>query len=241
MFGTLTFAEEGKKLGMQAIIGCEMYACDDYTNKAGRDDTDHLILLCKNKKGYKNLVKLDSVAYVDGFYYKPRIDYKHFAGTFRRVICLSACLAGRVAKLLLRNDYEGAKKFALSMKEIFGEDFYLEIQDHGLEEQKYINPMIVKLSKETGIKLVATNDVHYAEREDAEIQDVVMCISTKKTMDDPNRMKMNSDQMYMKSPEEMAAVFPDLPEALETTLEIAAKCAGGRGVRSEREMRTRPR
>ncbi len=225
MFGTLTFAEEGKKLGMQAIIGCEMYACDDYRNKAGRDETDHLILLCKNKKGYKNLIKLDSIAYVDGFYYKPRIDYTLLKQHSEGLVCLSACLAGRVAKLLLRNDYEGAKKFALSMKEVFGEDFYLEIQDHGLEEQKYINPMLIRLSKETGIKLVATNDVHYAERADAEIQDVVMCISTKKTMDDPNRMKMNSDQMYMKSAEEMAAVFPDLPDALATTLEIAEKCA----------------
>ncbi len=225
MFGTLTFAEEGKKLGMQAIIGCEMYACDDYMNKAGRDETDHLILLCKNKKGYKNLIKLDSIAYVDGFYYKPRIDYTLLKQHSEGLVCLSACLAGRVAKLLLRNDYEGAKKFALSMKEVFGEDFYLEIQDHGLEEQKYINPMLIRLSKETGIKLVATNDVHYAERADAEIQDVVMCISTKKTMDDPNRMKMNSDQMYMKSAEEMAAVFPDLPDALATTLEIAEKCA----------------
>lgn len=225
MFGTLTFAEEGKKLGMQAIIGCEMYACDDYKNKAGRDETDHLILLCKNKKGYKNLVKLDSIAYVDGFYYKPRIDYNLLKEHSEGLVCLSACLAGRVAKLLLKNNYEGAKKFALSMKDIFGEDFYLEIQDHGLAEQKYINPMLVKLSRETGIKLVATNDVHYAERQDAEIQDVVMCISTKKTMDDPNRMKMNTDQMYMKSPEEMAAVFPELPEALANTLEIAEKCA----------------
>ena len=125
MFGTLTFAEEGKKLGMQAIIGCEMYACDDYKNKAGRDETDHLILLCKNKKGYKNLVKLDSIAYVDGFYYKPRIDYNLLKEHSEGLVCLSACLAGRVAKRLLRNDYEGAMKFALSMKEIFGEDFYL--------------------------------------------------------------------------------------------------------------------
>ena len=225
MFGTLTFAEEAKKLGMQAIIGCEMYACDDYKNKAGRDETDHLILLCKNKKGYKNLVKLDSIAYVDGFYYKPRIDYNLLKEHSEGLVCLSACLAGRVAKRLLRNDYEGAKKFALSMRDIFGDDFYLEIQDHGLEEQKYINPMLIRLSKETGIKLVATNDVHYAERSDAEIQDVVMCISMKKTMDDPNRMKMTTDQMYMKSPEEMAATFPNLPEALATTLEIAAKCA----------------
>lgn len=225
MFGTLYFAEEAKKNGIQAIIGCEMYACDDYRNKQGRDETDHLILLCKNKKGYKNLVKLDSIAYVDGFYYRPRIDYNLLKQHSEGLVCLSACLAGRVAKRLLRNDYEGAKKTALSLKETFGEDFYLEIQDHGLEEQRLINPLLVKLSKETGIPLVATNDVHYVDREDAEIQDVVMCISMKKTFDDPNRLKMTSDQMYLKSPEEMEKLFSYIPEALSNTVKIAEKCS----------------
>lgn len=225
MFGTLYFAEEAKKNGIQAIIGCEMYACDDYRNKQGRDETDHLILLCKNKKGYKNLVKLDSIAYVDGFYYRPRIDYDLLKQHSEGLVCLSACLAGRVAKRLLRNDYEGAKQTALSLKETFGEDFYLEIQDHGLEEQRLINPLLVKLSKETGIPLVATNDVHYVDREDAEIQDVVMCISMKKTFDDPNRLKMTSDQMYLKSPEEMEKLFSYIPEALSNTVKIAEKCS----------------
>lgn len=225
MFGTLYFAEEAKKMGMQAIIGCELYACDDYKNKSGRDETDHIILLCKNKKGYKNLIKLDSIAYVDGFYYKPRIDYNLLREHSEGLVCLSACLAGRVAKKLLRNDYEGAKQTALMLKDIFGEDFYLEIQDHGLEEQKFINPFLIKLSKETGIPLAATNDVHYVEREDAEIQDVVMCISMKKTFDDPNRLKMTTDQMYLKSPEEMSELFSYIPEAIENTVKIAQKCS----------------
>ena len=225
LFGSIYFAEEAKKEGMQAIIGCEMYACDDHTNKQGREETDHLILLCKNRKGYKNLVMLDSIAYVDGFYYKPRISYSLLEKHHEGLVCLSACLAGRVAKRLLSNDYEGAKKTALYLKSIFGEDFYLEIQDHGLEEQKYINPSLIKLSKETGIPLVATNDVHYLEKEDAEIQDVVVCISTKKTIDDPNRMKMGTNEMYLKSPEEMEQVFSYLPEALSNTLKVAEKCA----------------
>jgi len=221
MFGTLYFAEEAKKTGLQAIIGCEMYAYNDYKLKQGRDETDHLILLCKNKIGYKNLVKLDSIAYVDGFYYKPRIDYSLLKEHSEGLVCLSACLAGRVAKRLLRNDYEGAKETALMLRETFGDDFYLEIQDHGLEEQRFINPQLIKLSKETGIPLVATNDVHYIDREDAEIQDVVMCISTKKTFDDPNRLKMNTDQMYLKSPEEMSELFAAIPEAIENTVKIA--------------------
>ena len=202
MFGTLFFAETAKKAGMKYIIGCEMYLCDDYTVKTGKPERDHLILLCKNKIGYKNLIKLDSIAYVDGFYYKPRIDYKTLAKYSEGLICLSGCLNGRVSKRLLQNDYEGARETALMLKNIYGEDFYLEIQDHGLIEQKEINPNIVRLSRELDIPLAATNDVHYLERTDAEMQDVVMCISMKKTIDDPSRLKMDSDQLYLKSPEE---------------------------------------
>ena len=200
-----------------------MYVCDDYKEKSGKQDYDHLILLCKNKKGYKNLIKLDSIAYVDGFYYKPRIDYKTLAEYSEGLVCLSACLAGRVAKKLLANDYEGAKQTALSLRDIYKEDFYLEIQDHGLEEQKRINPLLIKLSEETGIPLVATNDVHYLEQEDAEMQDVVMCISMKTTYDDPTRLKMESDQSYLKSPQEMQALFSHIPQAIKSTVEIADK------------------
>ncbi len=223
MFGTLYFAEEAKKAGVKAIIGCELYLCDDYKQKSGNQHNDHLILLCKNKQGYKNLIKLDSIAYVDGFYYKPRIDYKTLAEHSEGLICLSACLAGRVARRLTENDYDGAKQTAEMLKGIFKDDFYLEIQDHGLADQKRINPLLIKLSKETGIPLVATNDVHYLEREDAEMQDVVMCISMKTTLDDPSRLKMESDQSYLKSPEEMVALFPNIPEAISNTRVIADK------------------
>ncbi len=223
MFGTLYFAEEAKKAGIKAIIGCEMYVCDNYLEKTGKQSYDHLILLCKNKKGYKNLIKLDSIAYVDGFHYKPRIDYKTLKTHSEGLICLSACLAGRVSKNLLDNDYEGAKKTALMLADIFKDDFYLEIQDHGLEEQKRINPFLIKLSKELNIPLVATNDVHYLEREDAEMQDVIMCISMKTTIDDPTRLKMESDQSYLKSPDEMKELFANIPEAIENTVKIADK------------------
>ncbi|MBE7086947.1 MAG: PHP domain-containing protein, partial [Clostridiales bacterium] len=200
MFGTLYFAQEAKKAGIKCIIGCEMYVCDDYKEKTGKQNFDHLVLLCKNKKGYKNLIKLDSIAYVDGFHYKPRIDYKTLKDHSEGLICLSACLAGRVAKRLVEGDYEGAKEVALYLKSVYQDDFYLEIQDHGLADQKRINPLLIKLSKEIDVPLVATNDVHYLERADAEMQDVLMCISMKTTLDDPTRLKMESDQSYLKSP-----------------------------------------
>lgn len=238
MFGTLYFAEYAKKnyqkalkeglseeeAKMTAIIGCEMYLCDDYKNKNDRN-YDHLILLCKNKKGYKNLIKLDSIAYVEGLYYKPRIDYKTLKEHTEGLVCLSACLQGRVAKRLVEGDYEGAKQAVYMFKEMFGEDFYIEIQDHGFADQKRINPELIRLARETNTELVATNDVHYIEKEDSEVQDVIMCISTKSTIDDPTRFKMDTDQAYLKTPEEMAELFPNLPEALENTLKIVEKCS----------------
>ena len=223
MYGTLYFAEEAKKAGVKAIIGCEMYVCDDYNEKTGRQDYDHLILLCKNKKGYKNLIKLDSIAFVDGFYYKPRIDYKTLYKYSEGLICLSACLYGRVAKRLTEGDYQGAKDTALMLKDIYKDDFYLEIQDHGLIEQKRINPQLIKLSKEISVPLVATNDVHYLDKEDAEMQEVIMGISMKKTINSKDRFKMESDQSYLKSPEEMAELFSYLPEAIENTRKVADK------------------
>jgi len=227
MYGTLYFAEEAKKAGVQAIIGCEMYMCEDMTKRNGRADAeyDHLVLLCKNKKGYKNLIRLDSDAWVHGFYSKPRADYKLLKEHSEGLVCLSACIAGRIPKRLLSGDYEGAKSTALMLKDIFGEDFYIEIQDHGLEEEKYVNPLLVKLAREIGVKLVATNDVHYLEKRDAEMQDVMLCINTKKTLDDPNRLKFGSQEFYLKSGEEMLELFPNYPDAIANTLEIAQKCA----------------
>ncbi len=222
MFGTIYFAEHAKKEGIQAIIGCELYACDDYKKEVR--DYDHLVLLCKNKKGYKNLIKLDSIAYVEGFYYKPRIDYKLLKEHTEGLVCLSGCLQGRVSKRLVQGDYEGAKQAALMLKDMFEDDFYIEIQDHGLADQKRINPLLIQLAKELNIKLVATNDVHYIEKEDWEVQDVIACISTKATIDQPDRFKMETKDAYLKTPDEMYELFSYIPEALENTIEIAKKC-----------------
>ena len=238
MFGSLYFAECAKKAYLKAleggateeeaeltpIIGCELYVTDDYTVKQERE-YDHLILLCKNKTGYKNLIKLVSIAYVDGFYYKPRIDYKTLKKHTEGLVCLSACLQGRVSKKLVRYDYDGAKDAALMLKEMFGEDFYIEIQDHGLEDQKRINPLLISLAEEIGVEIVATNDVHYIEREDSEVQDVIACISTKSTIDDPTRFKMEGSEAYLKSPEEMEKLFAHIPKAISNTLVIAKKCS----------------
>lgn len=224
MYATLYFAELCKKNNIQAIIGCELYMTQDLHDKSANTDFDHLILLAKNKVGYRNLVKLDSIAYVDGFYYKPRADYKTLKEHSEGLICLSACLAGRLPKLLLRGEYEKAKAFAQEMKDLFKEDFYIEIQDHGLVEQKRVLPMLVQIARELDIPLVATNDVHYIRQEDWEMQDVLMCIQMKKTIDDPKRMRFESKEFYLKTPEEMAALFPNFPEAISNTVKIAEKC-----------------
>lgn len=222
MYTSLRFAEKCKKEKIKAIIGCELYVVDDYKKHVDQK-ADHLILLAKNKAGYINLVQLDSLAFVDGYYYRPRIDYTVLKEHADGVICLSACLAGRIPRYLMAGEYEKAKAFALSMKEVFGEDFYIEIQDHGIPEQKQILPQLIRLARETEIQLVATNDVHYLNKEDWEMQDVLMCIQTKRTLDDPSRMKMQTQEFYMKSGDEMAALFPNLPEAISNTRVIANK------------------
>ncbi len=222
MYCSLRFAEKCKKNKIKAIIGCEFYVVDDYRKHIDQK-ADHLILLAKNKAGYINLVQLDSLAFVDGYYYRPRIDYNVLKEHSEGVICLSACLAGRIPRYLMAGEYEKAKAFALSMKETFGEDFYLEIQDHGLKEQKLIIPDLIRLSKETGVELVATNDVHYLKKDDWEMQDVLMCIATKRTLDDPSRMKMETHEFYMKSGDEMAELFSYLPQAIKNTRVIADK------------------
>ena len=222
MYCSLKFAEKCKENHIKYIIGCEFYVVDDLHTKIDQK-ADHLILLAKNKMGYINLVQLDSLAFVDGFYYRPRIDYKTLKDHCEGVICLSACLAGRIPRLLLAGEYEKAKEFALFLHSLFGEDFYLEIQDHGIPEQKQILPLIVRISRETGIPLVATNDVHYLKKEDWEMQDVLMCIQTKRTLDDPARMRMQTHEFYMKSGDEMAELFKAYPEAIANTRVIANK------------------
>lgn len=225
MYASLYFAEECRKKKIQPIIGCEMYLTRDYKARNAGDEFDHLILLAKNKKGFKNLVKLNSIGFVDGFYYKPRVDYTLLKEYAEGIVCLSACLAGRISKLLLRDKYEEAKAFALQMQEIFKDDFYIEIQDHGLMEQKRILPQLIQIAKECNIDVVATNDVHYLQKADWEMQDVLMCIQMKKVLDDPTRMKFDNHEMYFKSYEEMSKIFSYIPEALENTVKIAEKCA----------------
>ena len=226
MFGVFTFYKAAKKAGIKPIIGCEFYTCDNMYEQSGRmGNFNHLLLIAKNDEGYRNLVQMDSKAYVDGFYYKPRIDIDLLRQHSKGVICLSACLSGKIPELLLANDYEGAKAYAVMLRDMFEPgDFYIEIQDHGLEEQRRINPLLVKLAREIGVKVVATNDVHYTEKSDAEMHDVLLCIQTGKTIDDPQRMRFDSDEFYLKTYDEMMQVFSWCPEAVTNTLEIMDKC-----------------
>lgn len=223
MYASLYFAEECVKKGIKYIIGCELYATDDHLDKRPGTKTEHIILLAKNKTGYKNIVKLDSLSYIDGFYGKPRISYDYIKQYHEGVICLSACLAGRIPQLLLNGDYDGAKKWAQEMKDVFGEDFYIELQDHGIAEEKQVLPDLIKIARELNIQLVATNDVHYIEKEDWEAHDVLLCIQTKKTLAEPKRMKFDTQEFYMKSGDEMLELFHYVPEAISNTRVIANK------------------
>ncbi|KPI47379.1 DNA polymerase III subunit alpha [Clostridioides difficile] len=228
MFGVIDFYKTAIKEGIKPIIGCEVY-----TAARGLRDKDpnydkyqgHLVLLAKNMEGYKNLIKIVSTSYVEGFYYKPRVDMEELKKHNKGIIALSACLAGDVARALMNRNYEKAKQFAIDYRDIFGEEnFFLEIQDHNLPEQKEVNSGLVKLSKETGIPLVATNDVHYVNKEDSKIHDVLMCIQMGKTLNDPNRMRFGSDEFYLKSREEMEELFPYALEAIDNTMKIADMC-----------------
>ncbi len=225
MYGVLDFYSAAKKAGIKPVIGCEVYICQDRTEKTSQTkEYAHLVLLCKDMTGYKNLMKLVSEGWLTGFYYKPRIDYDLLAQHCEGLVCLSACLAGDVQRALMRNDYDGAKKTALLLKGLFGEDFYLELQDHGIAEQRQINPMLLKLAHEEGIKTVATNDVHYVRREDAFAQEVLLCLQTGTTLDSPNKMTFETEEFYLKSEAEMLALFEHVPESLENTREVTDKC-----------------
>ncbi len=223
MYASLYFAEECVKKGIKYIIGCELYATDDHLDKRFGTKTEHIVLLAKNKIGYRNIVKLDSLSYIDGFYGKPRISYDYIKRHHEGVICLSACLAGRMPQLLMDGDYEGAKKWAQEMKDVFGEDFYIELQDHGIAEEKQVIPELIKIARELNIQLVATNDVHYIEKSDWEMHDVLLCIQTKKTLADPKRMKFDTQEFYMKSGDEMLDLFHYVPEAISNTRVVADK------------------
>ena len=217
MYGCIDFYKAAKAAGVKPIIGCEVYvARRRMADKVHGLDNDpyHLVLLCENRKGYENLCYLVSEAFIHGFYGKPRVDLELLAQHHEGLIALSACLAGAVPQYLMNEDYEGAKNYALKLSEIFGEgNFFLELQDHGIDEQRPVNQGVQRLARETGLPLVVTNDAHYLRREDAKMQDVLLCIQTGKTVDDQNRMKFQTEEFYVKSEEELRSLFPGLDEA----------------------------
>ncbi len=227
MYGVIEFYKACVKENIKPILGMEAYVAPrTLTDRDGRQDREyaHLILLAKNAQGYRNLMQLSSIGFLEGFYYRPRIDYNVLSQYSEGLICLSACLAGDIPQRLLANQYDEALRIALRLKEMFGEDFYIELQNHGLAAQEQILPDLVRLAAQIGAKTVATNDVHYVTRADAQAQDVLLCIQTNRFIDEENRMRMEAEEFYLKTPEEMRAAFPDHPEALETTREIADKC-----------------
>jgi len=231
LFGALRFYSECKKQDINPIIGCEVYSNPKghtIKKKLGADDSTkryHLILLAMNETGYKNLIKLVSVSYTEGFYKKPRIDDELLEKYNEGLICLSACLGGEILQLLLQDKYEEAKKRALWYKSVFDDDrYYLELQDHNLEEQKRTNPLLAKISKETDIPLVCTNDIHYIEDSDWLAQDVLLCIGTGAKLSDEKRMRFNGKEFYFKSPDQMAELFSEYPQAIENTKIIANRC-----------------
>lgn len=227
MFGAIDFYKACKANDIKPIIGCEVYVAP--RNRKDKDPNldarySHLILLAKDNQGYKNLATLVSLGYTEGFYYKPRIDHEIIEKYHEGIICLSACLAGEVNQAILANDMEKAKEVALWYKSIFGEDYYLEIQNNGIKEQVLANQKLIQLSRELDIPLVATNDAHYLKREDAYNHEVLLCIQTGKRMTDEDRMKFDTDELYVKSPEEMSDYFKNVPDAIENTVKIAEKC-----------------
>ena len=224
MYGAVAFFDACKANDIKAIFGCEFYTCDDLNVKQGKTKLNHLVLLAKNETGYYNLCKLNSIAFDKGFYYKPRIDRETLKQYSEGIVCLSACLAGEIPQAILNRQYDEAENLVKWFKDVFGEDYYLELQNHHLEEQIEVNQKLKEYAKKYNIKTVATNDVHYIYRDDAQVQDVLMCVQMSKTIDDPDRMKFPNDEFYLKSYDEMVEAFPNDLDALETTLEIADKC-----------------
>ena len=229
MYGCIDFYKAAKAAGVKPIIGCEVYVA-----RRGMEDRVHgidnkryhLVLLCKDRKGYENLCLLVSEAHVRGFYGKPRVDLDLLEQHHEGLIALSACLAGGVSQHLLDEDYEGAKNYALRLSEIFGADnFYLELQDHGIDKQRFANQGIMRIARETGLPLVVTNDAHYLRKEDARMQEVLMCAQMGVTLDDPNRkLEFETEEFYLKSEEELRQIFPGCEEAFENTARIADRC-----------------
>ena len=228
MYGCIDFYKAAKAAGVKPIIGCEVYVArrrmEDRVHGIDNDPY-HLVLLCENRKGYENLCLMVSEAFTHGFYGKPRVDLELLEKYHEGLIATSACLAGGVAQYLMDEDYEAAKAYALKMAGIFGpERFYLELQDHGIDEQRMVNQGVLRLARETGLPLIVSNDAHYLRKEDAEMQDVLLCIQTGRTVDEPNRMKFQTEEFYIKSEEELRQLFPNCDEAVENTVKIADMC-----------------
>ncbi|MBO4692963.1 MAG: DNA polymerase III subunit alpha [Clostridia bacterium] len=228
MYGAIEFYKAAKKRGIKPVIGCEVYVAPrKRTDKQKGPDSQysHLVLLCENNRGYENLIKLVSLAFTEGFYSKPRVDKELLEAYHEGIIALSACLAGEIPQALLAGDYQRAKDTAIWYKSVFGENnFFLELQNHNLPEQARINPYLMKLSRETGIKTVATNDVHYIEKEDSFMHKVLLCVQTGSKINEKNALEFKTDEFYLKSEEEMRAAFPDCPEAIDNTGNIAERC-----------------
>lgn len=229
MYGVIDFYRAAKDAGIKPILGCEVYVAPgsrfDKEAGTGEDKYNHLVLLAENNTGYQNLMKIVSRGFTEGFYYKPRVDKELLREFHEGIIATSACLAGEVQRYLTRGMYDEAKKTALTYQEIFGKDnFFLELQDHGIAEQQYVNPQLLRMSEETGIELICTNDVHYTYAEDADAHDILLCIQTGKKVTDENRMRYTGGQYYLKSPEEMAELFKYAPQALDNTEKIAKRC-----------------
>ena len=229
MYGVIDFYKAATAAGINPVLGCEVYVAPnsrfDRENTHGEDRYYHLVLLAENNTGYSNLVKIVSKGFVDGYYYKPRVDMEVLETYHEGIIALSACLAGEVQRYLVRGFYEEAKETALKYQNCFGKDnFYLELQDHGIPEQQTVNQQLLRLSKDTGIALVATNDVHYTYEADAEPHDILLCLQTGKKLSDENRMRYEGGQYYVKSEEEMKRLFPYAIEAVENTQKIADRC-----------------
>ena len=228
MYGCIDFYKAAKAAGIKPIIGCEVYvARRTMADRVHGIDNDsyHLLLLCKNRQGYENLCRMVSEAFIHGFYGKPRVDLALLEQYHEGLIAASACLAGAIPQYLMEEDYASAREYALKLASIFGEDnFYLEMQDHGIPEQRAVNQGLMRLSRETGLPMIITNDAHYLRREDAAMQDVLLCIQTGKTVEDPNRMKFQTEEFYLKSEEELRELFPGCEEAFENTAKIAQRC-----------------
>ena len=229
MYGAIDFYRACRAKGIRPILGCEIYTAPgsrfDKEGAVSDERYHHLVLLAENNTGYSNLMKIVSRGFTEGFYYKPRVDHEVLKEYHEGIIALSACLAGEVPSLLRKGFYEEAKKAALVLADIFGEgNFFLELQDHGIPEQKTVNQGLLRMSGETGLPLVATNDIHYTLAEDWQAHDILLCIQTQKKVSDENRMRYEGGQFYIKSEAEMAALFPYAQEALENTHRIAERC-----------------